>query len=50
MIRKTKLFEMNIEGAIITIYKADNGDLILGGFGWHELYEWENSERANKES
>ena len=39
--RKVKLFEMTLDGATITVYKADNGDIVLGGFGWFELYEYE---------
>lgn len=47
MIKKVKLFELSVEGATIIVYKAENGDIILGGHSWFELYEWETRKRAN---
>ena len=36
-----KLFDLIIGSSIITIYKDTDGDLVIGGFGWFERYEWE---------
>ena len=27
--------------SVITIYEASNGDVVLGGFGWYERFDWE---------
>ena len=36
-----KMFDMKIEGALITFYIDVDDHIVLGGFGWYELFDWE---------
>ena len=38
-----KIKDIMHEGAIITIYEASNGDIVLGGIGWFERFDWEKT-------
>jgi len=36
-----KLCDVHIHGGIITVYIDKDDHIVLGGFGWYELYDWE---------
>lgn len=36
-----KLFDVIVGSSIITIYRDRDGDLVIGGIGWYERFEWE---------
>lgn len=42
---------LRIDKAVIDIYKMPNGDIVLGGIGWFEYYQYEKicKELAEKE-
>lgn len=42
---------IRIDKAVIDIYKMPNGDIVLGGIGWFEYYQYEKicKELAEKE-
>jgi len=35
---------ISVNGAIINVYKAEDGTIVLGGLGWIERFEWEKKE------
>ena len=36
------VFEMRIEDALITCHRDKNGKIILAGYGWTELYDYDS--------
>ena len=36
-----KLFDITVENALITVYRSEDGTVVLGGLGWIERLQWE---------
>lgn len=44
------LEELDFGRAHITVYQDDEGQIVLGGFGWEEFYEYEQRMEALQEA